>query len=254
MSETEKPPSASPRLQARAAGFFYLLIILGALCIPFAVAPSGISGMTLGGASPSSIAQIQASIPLFVISGAAQLGVLVCDVVVALLFYNLLRPVSRPIALLAAWFRLIFTAIAGANVLNHYAVLVLLSGAPFLNALQPDQVQALAMGFLKLRTLGFDVALVFFGIHCALLGYLLFRSTFFPRVLGLLLAVGGGAGYLVNILVHVLSPDIRAALFPYLMLPAGIAELLLALWLIVFGVNAAKWNALARATRLNEND
>jgi hypothetical protein len=69
-----------------------------------------------------------------------------------------------------------------------------------------------------------------------------------------LLAVGGGAGYLVNILVHVLSPDIRAALFPYLMLPAGIAELLLALWLIVFGVNAAKWNALARATRLNEND
>jgi Domain of unknown function (DUF4386) len=69
--------------------------------------------------------------------------------------------------------------------------LLLLSGAAYLNAFKPDQLQALALVFIRLRTIGFDIALVFFGFHCVALGYLLFRSTFFPRILGLLLAIGG---------------------------------------------------------------
>ena len=243
MSKDHGIGTTTPRLQARIVGLLYLLIILAALFIPFGVAPSGISGMTLDEAGPLSIARIQASMPLFVASGVAQLMVLVCDVIVAVLFYEMLRSVSRPLSLLAAALRLIFTAIAGANVFNHYACAILLSGAPFLDAFRPDELQALALAFLKLRTLGFDVALTFFGFHCALLGYLVFRSPFFPGILGLLLGIGGGVGYLANILVHVASPEIRGALFPYIMFPAGLAELLLALWLIVVGVPATTGEA-----------
>jgi hypothetical protein len=239
--------TTSPQLSARLAGFLYLLIILGALFIPFAASPSGISGMTLSGGALAGIERIQASAPLYIVSGTAQLLILACDIIVALLFFELLKPVSRPISLLAAWFRLIFTAIAGANLFNHFAVLLALNGTPYLSANQVDQSQALALFFLKLRTIGFDVALVFFGVHCVLLGHLLFRSTFFPRVLGLLLALGGGVAYLSNALVHAMPAELREALFPYVMLPAGIAELLLALWLMIFGVNASKWEAQANS-------
>ncbi len=137
-------------------------------------------------------------------------------------------------------------AIANANVLNHFVPLLLLSGASYLAAFTPEQLQALAGMFLRLRTIGLDIALVFFGFHCVILGYLLFRSTFFPRILGLLMAIGG-VGYIANIFASVLPFDVAARLFPYVMLPAGVAELGLSLWLVVVGVNAAKWRSRAMA-------
>jgi hypothetical protein len=232
---------ASPRFKARMAGFLYLLIIVGALFAPFAVAPSG---MMRGDAALPTVAQILASKPLYVFGGAAQLVLGACDIGVALIFYGLLKPVSRELALLAAFFRLVFVAIANVNVLNHFAPLLLLSGAEYLSAFKPDQLQALALVFIRLRTIGLDIALVFFGFHCVVLGYLLFRSTFFPRIVGLLLAIGG-VGYMVNIFANVIPPAIGAHLFPYIMLPAGIAEISLTLWLIIVGVNASKWKAKA---------
>jgi hypothetical protein len=230
----------SPRFKARMAGFLYLLIIVGALFLPFAVAPSG---MMRGDSALPTTAQIIDSKLLYVFSGAAQLVVGACDIGVALILYELLKPVSRGLALLAAFFRLVFVAIANANVINHFAPLLLLSGAEYLNVFRPDQLQALARVFIRLRTIGLDIALVFFGFHCVVLGYLLFKSTFFPRILGLLLAIGG-VGYLANIFANVTS---RAGvhLFPYIMLPAGVAETLLTLWLIIVGVNASKWTAQA---------
>ncbi len=184
----ERTTEASPRFKARMAGVLYLLIIVGALFAPFAVAPSG---MMRGHAALPTAAQILASKPLYVFGGAAQLVVGACDIGVALIFYELLKPVSRGLALLAAVFRLVFVAIASANVLNHFAPLLLLSGGEYLSAFKPDQLQAFALVFIRLRTIGLDIALVFFGFHCVVLGYLIFRSTFLPRILGLLLAIGG---------------------------------------------------------------
>ena len=231
----------SPRFKARMAGFLYLLIIIGALFLPFAVAPSGMMG---GDSALPTTAQIIASRPLYVFGGVAQLVVGACDIGVALIFYELLKPVSRDLSLLAAFFRLVFVAIANANAINHFAPLLLLGGAEYLNVFRPDQLQALARVFIRLRTIGFDIALVFFGFHCVVLGYLLFKSTFFPRILGVLLAVGG-VGYLANIFANVAPPAIGVHLFPYIMLPAGVAEILLTLWLIIVGVNASKWTAQA---------
>jgi Domain of unknown function (DUF4386) len=148
----------SPRFKARVAGFLYLLIIVGGLLAPFAVAPTG---MMLGQAALPTTAKIPASKPLYVFGGAAQLIVYACDIGVALIFYELLKPVSRNVALLATFFRLIFVAIASANIFNHFAPLIFLSGADYLRAFKPDQLQALALVFIRLRTFGFDIALVF---------------------------------------------------------------------------------------------
>ncbi len=232
----------SPRLLARIGGLLYLLIILGGLFAPFAIAPSG---MMLGYAALPTAAQIVASKPMYILGGAAQLIVYACDVGVALVFYDLLKPVSRRVALLATFFRLVFVAIASTNMLNHFAPLIFLSGADFLTAFTPSQLQALAFAFIRLRTFGFDIALVFFGFHCILVGYLLFRSTFLPRLLGIALALGG-VGYLANILVTAIPPEIRVHLFPYIMLPAGIAEISLTLWLIIVGLNVSRWKEQER--------
>ena len=244
----ERIAEASPRFKSRMAGFLYLLIIVGGLFAPFAVAPSG---MMRGDAALPTTAQILASKPLYVFGGAAQLVLGACDIGVALIFYGLLKPVSRGLALLAAVFRLVFVAIANANVLNHFAPLLFLSGAEYLSAFKTDQLQTLALVFVRLRTIGFDIALVFFGFHCVVLGYLLFRSTFFPRILGLLLAIGG-IGYMLNIFVNVIPRAIGAHLFPYIMLPAGIAEIGLTFWLIIVGVNASKWKAQASVARSSD--
>jgi Domain of unknown function (DUF4386) len=240
---TERTPEASLRFKARIAGILYLLIIVGALFAPFAVAPSG---MMRGQAALPTAAQILASKPLYVLGGGAQLVVGACDIGVALIFYELLKPVSRGLGLLAAFFRLVFVAIANANVLNHFAPLVLLSGGEYLSPFKPDQLQALALVFIRLRTIGLDIALVFFGLHCVVLGYLIFRSTFFPRILGLLLAIGG-VGYSANIFANFIPPAIGTHLFPYVMLPAGLAEISLTLWLLVIGVNVQRWKEQASA-------
>ena len=205
--------------------------------------------MMRGDAALPTAAKILASKPLYFLGGAAQLILGACDIGVALIFYELLKPVSRGLALLAAFFRLVFVAIANANVLNHFAPLLLLSGAGYLSAFTPDQLQALALVFIRLRTTGLDIALVFFGFHCVVVGYLLFRSTFFPRILGLLLAIGG-LGYMANLFANVIPPAIGVHLFPYIMLPAGVAEISLTLWLIIVGVNVPKWQEKASAWRV----
>jgi hypothetical protein len=137
--------------------------------------------MMLSDASLPTTARILASKPLYVLGGAAQLIVYTCDIGVALIFYELLKPVSRNVALFATLFRLVFVAIASANMFNHFAPLIFLSGAAYLSPFKPDQLQALALVFIRLRTFGFDVALVFFGFHCLLVGYLIFRSTSPPH-------------------------------------------------------------------------
>jgi hypothetical protein len=239
----ERIEESSPRVQARIAGFLYLLIIIGGLFAPFALAPSG---MMLGEAALPTTAKILASKPLYVLGGVAQLIVYTCDIGVALIFYELLKPVSKSVALLATFFRLVFVAIASANMFNHFAPLIFLSSADYLSAFTTDQLQAFALAFLRLRTFGFDIALVFFGFHCLLVGYLVFKSTSLPRILGIGLAIGG-LGYLANILTTAIPAAIRDHLFPYVMLPGGLAEISLTLWLIIVGLNVPRWKKEASA-------
>ena len=231
----------SPSLKARIAGVLYVIIIGLAVFAPFAVAPSWLTR----GDEAATAEKIMASKSLYSLGGAAELIVYACDIGVALIFYELLKPVRRDLSLLAVFFRLAFVAIASANVLNHFAPLLFMSGAEYLTAFKPDQLRALAVTFIRLHSIGFDIALVFFGFHCVIVGYLFFRSTFFPRILGALLAIAGLC-YLTNTFASLLSSAFAAYLSPYTLV-LGIGEILLPLWLLVMGVNAQRWKEQASA-------
>jgi hypothetical protein len=238
---TDRTVETSPRLQARIAGGLYVTIIVLALFAPFPVAPSWL----VRGDLSATLDKILASKSLYSLGGLAELIVYACDLAVALIFYELLKPVSRSLALLATFFRLAFVAIASTNVINHLAPLLFMSGAENLAAFKPDQLRTLALTFIRLHTIGFDISLVFFGFHCVIAGHLFFRSTFFPRVLGALLALAGLC-YVMITFASFLSPAFASNLIRYTLV-LGAGEILSALWLLVFGVNDQRWKDQAKA-------
>jgi Domain of unknown function (DUF4386) len=158
-------------------------------------------------------------------------------------FYVLFRPVSRVFALLLAAFALVAIALQAVSILFQLAPLVVLGGRD-LSALGKEQLDALALMFLKLRGQAFNVYLVFFGFRCLVLGYLIFRSIFMPRVIGVLMMLAG-VGYLT-----LLWPPFANAVAPFNLAIAAPGELSILLWLLVFGVNAERWREQARAAEV----
>lgn len=166
------------------------------------------------------------------------------------MLYDLLKPVSRTVSLLAALFSLAGCAIGAAITVGLIAPLVFLSGAPALSAFRPEQLQARAYASLRLHSEGYNIGMVNFGIYCSLLGYLVFRSDFFPRFLGVLLALAG-AGWLLDSFATLLSPALAGHLDPYIMIPGFLGETGLMLWLLFAGVDAAEMADGRRGGRLD---
>ena len=136
---------------------------------------------------------------------AGDLILLVCAVALTLILYVLLRPVNKNLVLLAVFFNLVECAIDGVNKLCLFAALFLSGNADYLKAFEPHQLHALVKISLKLHDYGFAIDLVFFGFACLVYGYLLFRSGYFPRTLGVLMAIAG-LSYLANSLPLILAP------------------------------------------------
>ena len=226
----------SPRLKARIAGVFYLLEMLtGGFAILFVGGRLFVSGDAAATAT-----NILAHLSLFQLGFAANLIQFACYVAVTGLFYDLLRPVNKGLSLLAAFFSLVGCTIGAVSCLFYFAPVVILGGAQYLNVFKVEQLQALALMFLKLYGQCFNISFVFFGFYCLLIGYLIFRSTFLPRILGAGMAFAG-LGWLTF-----LSPALAHHLVPYI-LAAGIGEISLTLWLLVAGVNAERWKEQAGA-------
>src|SRR5206468_1719742 len=150
--------------------------------------------------------------------------------------YELFKPVNRSLSLLAAFFSLVGCTIGALSYLFHLAPFVLLKGAPpYLSVFNVKQLQALALMFLKLRARGSNISMVFFGFHVLLIGYLIFRSTFLPRIVGALMAFAG-LGWLTF-----LWPPLANYLDPYILVPGLLGSGSLTLWLLVKGVNEKRW-------------
>ncbi|MBI1807157.1 MAG: DUF4386 domain-containing protein [Ignavibacteria bacterium] len=157
-----------------------------------------------------------------------------------LIFYVLLRPVNKNLALLAVLFNLVQTAVLVANKLNLLQALFLLGNADYLKALEPHQLHALAYLPLKLHDYGFGIGLIFFGFTCLVEGHLIFRSGYLPKTIGVLMQIAGLC-YLTNSFALLLAPTFADMIFPAILVPAFIGELSLCLWLLVKGVNVSKW-------------
>jgi hypothetical protein len=233
----QQPARMSPQLYARSCGVLYLYIFVASSFAELFVRSKLVVSRDAG----ATAANIVNSESLFRLGFSGELLQLACDVAVAVLLYALLRPVDRNIALLAAFMRLACAVILATASLSHFAALHLLGGSEYLKTFQPEQLHSLALLAMKLQGDGYAISLVFFGFACAALGYLIFRSGYLPRTIGVLMAVAG-ACYLINSFAHFLYPEAGAALFNAgILLPCFVAELSLTLWLLVKGVNVAKW-------------
>ena len=235
---TKRITETSPRFKARIAGVFYLLMAL-----PGGLGVFARRGLVVNGDASATATNILAHEPLFRLGFAADILVVACYIVVTVLFYELFKPVNRSISLLAAVFSLVGCTIQGFALLFQLAPLVVLGGAQYLRVFKMEQLQALAYMFLKLYSQAYGIALVFFGFFCLLIGYLIFKSAFLPRILGVLMAFAG-LGWLTF-----LSPPFGAKYLPYIV-AAAIGEGVLTLWLIVFGVNVQRWKEQASAAGL----
>ena len=180
---------------------------------------------------------------------AGDLMMHICDAILMLVFYVLLRPVNRHLALLVVLFNLIQTAVLVANKMNLLMPLFLLGNAGYLKAFTQDQLQALSYLSVKAHGYGFGIGLIFFGFLCLIEGYLIYRSGFLPKTIGVLMEIAGIC-YLLNSFALILAPALADKIFPAVLVPPFIAELSLCLWLLIKGVNVFKWKEKAAASRV----
>jgi hypothetical protein len=158
------------------------------------------------------------------------------------LLYELFKPVNKSLSLVAAFFSLTACVAQAMSSLFHLAPLFLLGGAPYLKAFTVEQLQALALLFLKLRAAAYhNIGLVFFGLYLLLAGILILKSTFLPRVLGVLMVLAGLSYVLF------LSPPLVRSLQSYILIFPGVGQISLTLWLLVRGLNGQRWKEQASA-------
>jgi len=168
-----------------------------------------------------------------------------------MIYFVLLRPVSRELNLLATFLRIIAIALEAVITLNLVNALFPLGTPASLKAFSPEQLHALVGLALKSHSYGFGLALLFFGACFLVHGQLIFRSGFLPRAIGIMIQIGG-ACYLTNSFALLLAPAFQNQIFPLILLPSFVGELSLSLWLLVKGVNVEQWrhaNADARSLR-----
>ena len=213
---------------AKLAGFLYLLIIV------FGISSEMLIRSTLVdvGDGSATAENILNSIGLYRVGFFLDSLMLLCDVAIALLFYFLFRHVSQPLAVAAATFRLIQAAILSANLLNYYAVLLVLNGG-YAGAFNENQLSVLVSLFLDMHSHGYDLGLLFFGVSNGFLGYLIMRSGFMPRVLGIGL-LAAAVVYLTGSYIRFLLPDLTSLFEVFYIIPLA-TELSVCLWLMVKG-------------------
>lgn len=232
----------SPSAYARFAGVLYLVITVAAIFAHMVIPEQFI----VSGDAAATAANIAANETAFRLGAVgSELIILLSEIVLAVVLYVLLKPVNKTLSLVAAVSRLAMTTIHGLNLLNYYFVFQLLNGAEFTAVFSPDQVNALVTLFLNAHSIGFTIGIAFLVPHVLILGYLIYQSGYFPKVLGILF-MAAGVGYLVDsmglLLVsgYTTTPGLIAAVI-------AIAEIAFPLWLLVKGVNMDRWQSRALA-------
>lgn len=232
---TERIGEVSPRLKARIAGLCYVLMF-----------PTGGVAMFLRGRfvvkgdAAATAANILAHEPWFRLAFAGDLLVVVIYILFTALMFDLLKPVNRTVSLLAAFLSLMGCATQAFACIFELAPLVVLGRDQYLSVFKIEQLQSLAYLSLRLYSHAYGISLVFFGFYNLVIGSLVFKSTFLPRILGVLMAASCPFG------LTFLWPPFALKYFRYLLV-TDVGEALLVLWLLVMGVNAARWWAQADA-------
>jgi hypothetical protein len=232
---------ASARLKARITGAFYLLTILTGIFAQGFVSER----LVVNGDAAATATNILTHRFLYEMGFTVYLIEMACQIAITALFYDLLKPAGRSVSLVAAFLGLAGCIIKTFSRLFYIAPLFILGGAHYLSVFSTEQLQALALLFLRVNDHGAAIALAFFGFYALLTGYLIVKSAFLPRILGVL-SIVGGLGWLTF-----LYPPLGYRLFTYLAAFGLLGAAALIVWLLVFGVNEQRWKEQASAAFVN---
>jgi hypothetical protein len=222
----------SEKRLARIAGLLYLIVAVAGGFSELYVR----SSVKVPGNAAATADNISASATLFRIGALTDLVGIVCFLVLGLILYGLLKPVSARAALAMLVFNAVSVAVMTANMVNHLGAVLAATSADYAGAFGTRSSDALAMLFLDLHAQGYLVAGIFFGLWLLPLGYMLVSSRAAPRALGVLVMVGA-FGYVADAVANVLFPTVGETLTPVLVAPSALAEVSLVLWLLVKGLD-----------------
>jgi len=225
--------SESAQRYAQAAGIFFIFSIIGGgfgeAYIPATYFVSNDPAATA--------ANLRSSEWFFRLGFASYLVEAASDIALSLIFYVLLRPINKNLALMSAFFGLVSTAVFASSQLFSFATLHFVSDAQYLNAFSPKQINALMQLSIKYYGIGSGVFMVFYGIAAALRGYLIFHSKFLPKFMGVFMLIAGLSFITRNFLL-VLIPSYASQLFLF---PMFITVVTFSAWLLIKGIDLHKW-------------
>jgi hypothetical protein len=225
-----------PQRYARVGGVLYLaIIVLGAFAEGFVT-----NKLVVSGDAFSTARNILASPDLWRLGVTADFIVVLCAVPLLWIEYLLLRPVNKQLVLLSVFFNLVSLAVEAVSKLFLLVVMPTLGNVDHVKAFEPQQLQTLASLALKSHDIAFNIALIFFGFTCLVNGYLIFKSGYLPKLIGVLLQIAG-LSYLIACFAALFAPTFADLIVPAILLPPLIGESSFCLWLLLKGVNIAKW-------------
>jgi hypothetical protein len=226
---------------ARIAGVLFLISLVaggfGEAYVP--------SKLIVGADAAATAANIKNFDFLYRLGFASFLIESLCDITLVLIFYALLKPVNKHLSLLAAFFGLVGTALFAFAELFYFAPLLIMGGTGYLKTFPPDQLNALVLLSMKFYGYAGMIFTAYYGMSWIVRAYLIFRSGYLPKFLGVLMLIGG-IGFVVRNFALILAPAYASDGLLMLMFPGG---LVLTGWLLVKGVDVAKWNARVNAGR-----
>ena len=236
VSSVDRTAEMTPRTKGRFAGGLYLLTIITGVYAQAFISDR----LVVSRDAATTAANILANQSFYTLGFTIYLIEMACQVATVVLFYQLLKPVSRTGAMLAAAFELIGCGIKIFSRLFYFAPLVVLGGsASYLSVFNKEQLDAIALLLLRINDNGAAIALAFFGFSTLLQGWLIYRSGFLPRWLGVI-GIIGGIGWLTF-----LSPPLGGRLFLYVALYALIGSAATIGWLLTVGVDEQRWRQRA---------
>jgi hypothetical protein len=220
---------AIPQRYARVAGFLYLLVV------PLGILSLFISSrlvMTSDGAA--TVSNLIASASLFRLGIVSDLLASLVMLLVVFFLYEIFKSVDQSAAFLMVVLVMVAVPIAMFDQLNHFAALQLVSGADYLKVFTPEQLQTLVLFFLRLNDRGAEIAFLFWGLWLFPLGYLVFKSGFLPRMIGVILMVTC-LGYPLQSFASFLGYSLNIGMF------AVLGEVVFILWLLIKGIDVQGW-------------
>ena len=232
---TNRFTGTSPQAYARAAGLLYLVVIAAGITAQMFIS----ARIVVDGDAAATAANILAHKDMFQLGFTVYLIEMASQVAMTVLLYTLLKPVNRSIALLGLFFGIVGCTIKTVSRLFYIAPLLVLGGSQYLSIFGTGELQALALLLLRVNDQAAAMALAFFGFSTSLNGWLIFKSGYLPRFLGVL-SMLGGLGWLTF-----LYPPLGYQLLPFIMIIGVLGGISQILWLLIKGVDVKRWNERA---------